>query len=221
VRPCGLVLVALVVLAVAGCGGGSKKKVADKPPDPGRALIDQLVAAAKRHDPDAIWARVTKATHGRLTKAEAASLVERELGPVLGGGCRTLVSQLVTERYGVVAVKTARAIVALPLRKEDGGLRADLGTQLHIESSGPTPGVHPPSIPHQVAVEVKGAGAGDATIVLYLDGETLYPQVYGSAESATVYANLSVPFPRALHTVIAFAATKSEAAATAWSFTIR
>jgi hypothetical protein len=203
------------VVLLAGCGGSKK------PDDPGRALLDQLVAAARKHDADAIWDRVTKATQGRLTKEQAASRVEQVLAPVLGRGYRTLVSQLVTNDYGVVSAKTGSAVVALALRKEDGGLRADLGAPLTIDISGPQPGVHPRSIPHQVAIELKGADAGDATVVLYLDGETLYPKVYGGGTSATVYADLSVPFPRARHTVLAFAATKNEATARAWSFVIR
>jgi hypothetical protein len=218
VRRLALVLGAVALLA--GCGGGSSKP--KQPDDPGRALLDQLVVAAKAHDTDAIWSHVTKATQGRLTKDQAAAEVERELRPVLGGGYRTLVSQLVTnDGYGVVAVKTKTAIAALALKKEDGGLRVDVGAPLTIDISGPQPGVHPQTIPHQVGVEVTGAGAGDGTVVLYLDGETLYPQIYGGGDSATVFANLNEDFPKARHTVLAFAATKSEATAKAWSFVIR
>ena len=207
-----VVLVACCLLA-AGCGGSKK------PSDPGRQAVDELVAAAKAHDAAAIWSHVTKATQQRLGKAETAALVERLLGPFAGGGYRTVVSQLVTERYGVVAISTSAAIAAIPLAKEHGDLHAELGTKLRIEPSGPQPKVHTEHVPPQVAVEIKG-GSGEPTAVLYLDGETLYPKTYGTGAAATVYANLDQDFAPGRHTVVAFVATPLAAAATAWAFTI-
>jgi hypothetical protein len=199
----------------AGCGGGGGKK------DAGRSAIDRLLEAAKAHDADAIWERLSDATRQRLGKAEAAALVERRLAPFTGGGYRVLVSQLVTERYGVVAISTPRAVVALPFEKEKGRLQAELGARLRIEPTGPLPKVYEERVVPQVAYELKDGSGGEPTAVLYLDGETLYPKVYGTARSATVYANLDGELARGRHTVVAFAATPSAATATAWAFTVR
>jgi hypothetical protein len=208
-----LLLLLVLALAAAGCGGGGKK-------DPGRDAIAHLVKAAKAHDADAIWSQVTPATQARLGKARTAALVERELAP-FGDGYHLLLSQLVTERYGIVAITTPHAVAALPFAKTKDGLRAELGTKLHIEPSGPLPKVHTEHVPAQVAYELKGGSGGEPTAVLYLDGETLYPKVYGSARAATVFATLDQDFKRGRHTVVAFVAAPTEAAATAWAFTIR
>ena len=210
----GLVLVLSVALLAAGCG--SKKSS-----DPGRDVMAELVAAVKAHDADAIWERVTKATQGRLGKARTVALVEKELAPFTRGSYRLLLSQLVTERFGLVAITTPKAIVALPFAKEDGRLRADLGAPLRVEPTGPRPGVHTEHVPHQVAVEVTGGPRVEPTAILYLDGDTLLATIYGTAASATVFSNLPQAFTKGRHTVIAFAATDFSAAATAWSFTVR
>jgi len=209
-----LALVAACALLAAGCGGSKK------PSDPGRAAIDELVAAVKARDTNAIWERVTPATQRRLGKTRTISLVEGLLRPFVGRSYRTIVSQLVTERYGFVAISTPRAIVAVPFAKEGHGLRAELGVPLHIEPSGPLPKVYTHRVAPQVAFEVTHASE-EPTVLLYLDGFTLLPKVYAAGSSATVYSTLPDAFKRGRHTVVAFAATPTGAAARAWAFTIR
>jgi hypothetical protein len=209
----GLLLLLVLALAVA-CGGS--KKAGDR----GREAIDELVAAAQARDVDAMWDNVTEATRRRLGKTQTAAVLERRLARFAGRSYRTVVSQLVTEEFGVVAISTPAAIVALPFAKDGKRLRAELGGALRVEPTGPRPGVHRERVIPQVAVEVKQA-SGEPTVALYLDGETLLPKVYSAGSSATVFSTLPGDFTRGRHTVVAFAATAETAAATAWSFTVR
>ena len=156
------------LLVLAGCGGGSRK-----PGDPGREAMDKLVSAAAQHDEDAVWELVTDATHGRLqTKARVFVLGESRLRPFVSGRYRTVVSQLIADQHGVVAIDNRRAVLAIAFRKVKGDLLAELGTALKAEPIGPLPKVYTNHVPQQIGVAVKG-GAGDANAVLWLEGETV------------------------------------------------
>jgi hypothetical protein len=215
VRRAALLLLAAVLLA--GCGGSKKSA------DPGRDAIDALVQAARQGDEGKLWSLVSDGTRARLkTKQAVAALVERKLKPFYKDDYRTVVSRLITNEYGVTAIANGRAIVAIPLRKTGSKLRAELGTRLRVDPTGPLPKVYSEPPPAQVAVEGKG-GFGELTAaIIWLDGGTRPDEhLAGDAAGATVFVNYPQQFRPGRHSVVALLATLNEAAATAWRFTVK
>jgi len=209
----------VVGLAAAGCGGTDRSDsgttATQAPPaDPGRDVARALVEAARADDASAVRDLLTERAAAR---PGAVARVLRELEP-FEGGFRVLVSERITERYGVVALLRREHAYAFPLRLDGEGWKVDVGGPASIEILGPRP--HRPELVAQIGVVVHGLGNA-GTAVLYVDGVTLDPRVAGDVRSFTVFANLAAPLTAGRHAAVAFGTRGDRAAARAWTFTAR
>ncbi len=71
----------------------------------------------------------------------------------------------------------------------------------------------------QIAAAVDGVG-GSGTAVMYLDGQTLTPEVRATASNSTMFANFDSGLDPGRHTVVVFATANRDASATSWAFTV-
>lgn len=211
-----LVGMAAASLSVAGCGGGGQgvpttAATSAKSADPGRETMRTLVAAARARDQAAV--EVLLSTRARRLPGEALRVL-REARPFTSG-YRVVVSEKITDHFGLVAVEHWPEALALSLRLEGDRWKVDTGQPLEIQVLGPLPGQR--TVVGQVAVELHGREEGGAAL-LYLDGVTLIDKVAWGPESATVFANLDSKLERGRHVAVAFATRGDHAAARAWTF---
>lgn len=178
--------------------------------------------ASGANDAGAIWSLLSSESRRRAGGSVAAFRTTRARGLVrtlgpFAPGYRVVVSQRITDRFGVVAIARGRRAYAVTLRLERGAWRVELPGRTSIEVLGPRPGSA--GAVFQVGVEVHGSGVGEA--VVYLDGATLDPRIATAPSSATVFANLAGRLPRGRHTATVFVALGNNATARAWAFTAR
>jgi hypothetical protein len=220
----------LLVLALAGCGGGGDNaqpttiRLQPAPADPGKAAIQAALAAAAAGKTDQLWTMLSKRSRQRLgptlsrfRTGAGADLVDR-LGSLRKE--KVIVSERITPEFGVVAVdgrrNGKRAVEAVPLRLEGTSWKLELGGPVEIRPIGPLPGKREPVVA-QIAATVTGPG-GTGTAVMYLDGHTENPKVAGTSANATLYANFEPALDPGRHTVVVFANDGQDAGATAWDF---
>jgi hypothetical protein len=183
-------------------------------------VADSLVRAAAANDTASIWQLLSSASRrhagGTLIAFDAgrAPAVVRALAPFTTGPYRVLVSERLTDAFGVDALERGSCAYAFPLALERGAWHLVLPGKISIPVLGPKPGSTGPVV--QVGAVVHGSGVGDA--VLYVDGETVEPHVATDATSATVFGNLPNALPRGRHSAVVFVALGNDAAARAWTF---
>jgi hypothetical protein len=227
-RPSNSLLLGLLALAVApiaaGCGGGtSAAPTATTPPpatkapaDPGRDAIEAFVGAARRGDAAAMWRMLSSSSRERVGPSltafrhDEAATLRRGLGSLRP--FKVIVSERITSEFGVVAIDDRRRVDAFALRLEGKRWRVELGSPVRIRPVGKPLAV-------QVAAAVEGPG-GPGTAVMYVDGQTVNPEVAGSTRSSTIYANLDPALGPGRHTLVVFASDGREASASAWAFTV-
>jgi hypothetical protein len=218
-----LALVVLLPLLAAACGGGGNSTSSTAAaPDPGAETMRALIAAAAKGDRAAIWSHLSAASQKRLgptypafARGPAAS-IEHTLRPFASLTGKPLVSERLTDQFGVVAVRKGTNALALALRKEGGAWKAEMQGPVNIDIGGPQPGSR--TIVGQIGVEVHAPGPPTVGF-LWVDGTTLNPNIYPGPTSATIYGNLAKPLPPGTHTAVAFAQEGRDATALAWTFT--
>jgi hypothetical protein len=238
-----LVPFALAALLLAGCGGGKSAEPtttndfppAPSPPttttsgDPGKDAIDAFVAAARAGRAEAIWSMLSVASKRRLGptlarfRARGATQLAEEVGSF--GRYKVIVSERITPEFGVVAIdgprilegKRVRDVYAAALRLEGESWKLELGGPVKVRAVGPDPGAHE-RIVGQIAAAVAGKGGG-GTAVVYVDGLTENPKVYGTPSNSTLVVNYEPALDRGRHTVVVFGAVGRDASATGWWFT--
>jgi hypothetical protein len=139
-----------------------------------------------------------------------------------------VVSERVTDVFGVVAIAGVRraegrreyGAYGAALRLEQRVWRLELFGPVHIRPIGPDPGAGEKTV-LQIASGISSRRGGAGTAVLWLDGVTLQPQVRGPSRSVTLFANLASPLARGRHNVVVFASGAKDAAAKAWTFSVR
>jgi len=238
-----LVPFALAALLLAGCGGGKSAEPtttndfppAPSPPttttsgDPGKDAIDAFVAAARAGRAEAIWSMLSVASKRRLGptlarfRARGATQLAEEVGSF--GRYKVIVSERITPEFGVVAIdgprivegRRVRDVYAAALRLEGESWKLELGGPVKVRAVGPDPGAHE-RIVGQIAAAVAGKGGG-GTAVVYVDGLTENPKVYGTPSNSTLVVNYEPALDRGRHTVVVFGAVGRDASATGWWFT--
>jgi len=230
---------ALLAALLAGCGGGgdaapptavvASPRVTTSSGDPGKDAIDAFVAAARAGRADALWSMLSTATKRRLgplarfRQREAVDLAER-LGSF--GRYDVIVSERITPEFGVVAIdgrrvvegRRERDVYATALRLEGSVWKVELRGPVHVRAVGPDPGARE-DVVAQVAAAVSGQG-GTGTAVVYVDGATETPKVYGTATNSTLVVNFQPALDPGRHTVVVFGTVGRQAAATGWWFTV-
>jgi hypothetical protein len=229
---------ALLAAVLAGCGGGAKETtsgVTPPPPlpttsgDPGKDAITALVAAAREGRADAMWSMLSSPTKRRLGplprfRAHAAKSLGEQLGSL--GRFTVIVSERITSEFGVVAIDGARVVAgrrqkdvyAAALRLEGSAWKFELGSPVHVRAIGPDPGAHE-DVVAQIAAAVSGEG-GVGSAVIYVDGLTENPKVYGTQRNSTLVVNYEPALDAGRHTVVVFGNVGSDASATAWWFRV-
>ena len=67
-----------------------------------------------------------------------------------------------------------------------------------------------------------GSGqGGSGSAVIYVDGITENPKIYGTASNSTLVVNYDQGLDRGRHTVVVFGNVGRQASAFAWSFTVK
>ena len=235
-----IVALALLASVLAGCGGGGGGKgttsavtlpAAPKTNsgDPGKDAIGALVAAAHDGRADAMWSLISSATKQRLGplarfRGHAARTLAEQLGSF--GRFRVIVSERITAEFGVVAIDGTRVVegrrekdvYAAALRLEGSAWKFELASRVRVRAIGPDPGAHE-DVVAQVAAAVSGEG-GVGSAVIYVDGLTENPVVYGTQRNSTLVVNYEPALDPGRHTVVVFGNVGRDASATAWWFTV-
>lgn len=213
-------------LALVACGGGSKKTTTTSttaaPADPGKIVVGRLLTAAGSDNRKALWNLLSKPSQKRLGPtyqdfaSGPAAIMERALKPFESEKLAPLISQSISQEFGIVAVRNGTKALAFPLRLEGGAWKVETPGPITFDILGPQPGSS--SAVAQVAVEVKSPGViGDA--VLYVDGKPVPVNLTPNQGDATAFANLSKALSPGAHIAVAFAIEGNLAGAEAWSFT--
>lgn len=238
-----VLLLALAAVLLGGCGGKSAQPTTtnDFPPapttspttttsgDPGRDAVDAFVGAARAGRADAMWSMLSAASRRRLGptlarfRAGGATRLAEDVGSF--GPYKVIVSERITPEFGVVAIdgtrvvegKRVRDVYAAALRLEGEQWKLELGGPVKVRAVGPDPGAHE-RVVAQIAAAVAGKGGG-GTAVVYVDGLTENPKVYGTASNSTLVVNYEPALDRGRHTVVVFSAVGRDASATGWWFT--
>lgn len=207
-----LALIALAVACLAGCGSS------DEPADPGRETLGAFLHAASEGNTTLMRGLLSLPSSGRTRDAQLSRLAARLRA--LAGRYTVIVSERITDDFGVAAVVGPSGAYAAALRREGDSWRLELNGPLNVIPLGPDPGSRD-LVVQQIAVEVNGgSGGGDA--LLYLDGLVI-PQtkVFSAASSFTAFANLPARVVAGRHSVVAFAHRGGNATANAWTFSVR
>jgi hypothetical protein len=227
-----LLVLSMATALASGCGGGgddgsqSASSTSAQPADYGRDAATRLLRAARTHDRLALWGLLSMPSRRRLGptfeefRRTGAPKAERTVRDFLGG-FRTVVSERITGRFGLVAIASAsgKNVLAMPLRREHGTWKLELGSgPVGIRILGPD--IESVGHVRQIAFEVRRAPEG-ATAVLYADGLTVPSREAVARGTATVYANLTDALPPGRHNAVAFATAGDAAAAKAWTFVSR
>jgi hypothetical protein len=244
-KPSNRLLLSLVGIALlAGCGGGKGAQPTttnDYPPappppttttsgDPGKDAIDAFVAAAHAGKADAMWSMLSTATRrrwgppARFRNGTAIELAEG-VGSFGNGAYKVIVSERITPEFGVVAIdgsrlaegRREREVYAAALRLEGEQWKLELGGPVRVRAVGPDPGARE-RVVAQIAAAVSGKDGG-GTAVVYVDGLTENPKVYGTPSNSTLVVNYEPALDRGRHTVVVFGAVGRDASATGWWFT--
>jgi hypothetical protein len=216
-----LPLVALLALTLAGCGG-DETPTAATPPDPGREVMQALVAAAAANDAETTWELLSQPSRRRAGptfrgfEQNAFPELRRTLAPFAKAPLPVEVSENIDGEFGLVALSRGASAYAVPLRREGEFWRVELPGPVRIDVLGPPPGSRGKFV-QQIGVEKHGPG-GAGVALLYLDGVTLDSRIASSANSATIFANFASPLKPGRHTAVAFTSAGGNAAARAWTF---
>jgi hypothetical protein len=206
-----LLVWAVAVAMLAGCGGD------EAPPDPGRDTIDAVIHAAGERNEKAVRALLSPATQRRLGDAGTARLTRR-LAP-FARGYGVLVSERITDDFGLVAVIGRPGAFGAALRATGDGWRVELAGPVRVTPLGPDPGARERRV-RQIAAAIEG-GSGTGAALLYLDGAPLpTAKVYRFADKLSVVANLATTVPPGRHSVVAFANRGANATGIAWTFRV-
>ena len=187
-----LLLSVLVTLALVSCGGG--KKTATKPRDPNAVAKSFLTAAAT----------------GKFGPA-----LKRRFAP-FAGGYSTIVSERITDQFGLIAIKHGRAADAIVMHLSGALWTVDFKSPIIVEPLGPKPGSRTQVV--QVAAELRRLKGKAEAAVIYLDGTPLESKLARTGSHATLFANLLTPLAPGLHNAAVFATDGLTATARAWTF---
>src|SRR5919106_3939956 len=218
---------AVGVFLLAGCAGGGGEDTETRPPAqpasepleellleveqtrPGVVLRD-FVRAAARRDERRMWQRLSAPTRRRLGptldrfRGDAAQALELELTS-LGRRQELILSQTITSRFAVAAVRNGSEADAAALRLEGGLWRVELGSPIRIEPLRPKPGERV-SRRTQLAAEVQ-AGTPLVEAGLWLDGIAFPSRGGGQTPSELTMFGETRALARGPHSVVAFAST--------------
>lgn len=215
---------ALASLVLALLTAGS---TAAATPDTAERLraVDRLVRAAAANDEPAMWAALSRVSRRRLGptladfRRRGARGVRSSLAPFVE--CRVIANAAVDPGLGVVAVAWRGEALAVPVRRERGMWTVEIVPVFTVEAVRPLPAERVLRRT-QLAAEIVAPRAIDGA-AMWLDGLPFEARQYWSRDGKrmSMWGEAPQPLAHGRHTVIAFASAGIEAAANAWSFTVR
>ena len=184
--------------------------------------------AAAANDEPGMWAALSRPSRRRLGptltdfRKRGARGVRSSLAPFVRGFPRVIVNAAVGRGLGVIAVagRSEYGAFAAPIRLERGAWRVEIDPAITIEAVRPLPEERVQRRTQLFAEAVAPAridGSG-----MWFDGVPFGARTYWSRDGThvSVWGEAPQPLARGGHTVVAFATARSEAAASAWVFTV-
>jgi hypothetical protein len=194
----------------------------------------ELVRAAGEDDEPRMWAALTRSSHRLLGPTLAdfrgggARGLRASLAPFDRGSFRVVVNAGIDLELGVVAIAGRRAFAgrsaygafAAPLRLERGEWKVQIDPSLTIEAVRPLDAERVQERT-QLFAEVAAPGRIDEA-GMWFDGWPFSARGYTSKDRKhmSIWGEAPQPLGKGRHTVVAFAASGTDAAATAWAFTV-
>lgn len=222
-RSLGFSVVAMLVL---GTGASAS-------PVPEDALrlraVESLLSAAERNDEPAMWRALSPISRKRLGptladfRRRGARGVRDGIAPFVRSRYRVVVNVDFTwdHSLGVVAIAggSEHGAFAVPVRREHGVWKVEIDPAFTVEAVRPLPGDRVLRRT-QLAAEVAAPHMIDGAI-MWFDGFAFNARQYWSRDQKhmSIWGEAPQPLRRGRHVVVAFASTRTEASANAWTFT--
>ena len=222
-------LVPLVL--VMALGAGSTSAATPDSLERVRAL-ERLFGAVRADDEPAMWSTLSRMSRLRLGptladfRARGARGVHDGVAPYVRGGHRIVLNVGFTwdRNLGLVAISggSEHGAYAVPVRREQRTWKVEIDPAVTVEAVRPLPGdrvLRRTQLFAEIAALQMLDGAS-----MWLDGYPfLEARQYWSRDQKhmSIWGEAPQPLRAGRHTVVAFAGTRREAAANAWTFTVR
>jgi hypothetical protein len=224
----GVLLLPVVLLVLLGAGS-TPAATADEAQRLG--VLERLLSAARANDEPAMWGTLSRISRQRLgpTLADFRSRgvrgVRDGVAPFFGSPYRVILNVGFpwNRNLGLVAVSggSERGAFAVPVRRELGAWKVEINPAFTVEAVRPLP-FDRVLRRTQLFAEITAPGLIDGGS-MWFDGIPFDARQYWSKDQKhmSVWGEAPQPLRAGRHTVVAFAATRREAAANAWTFTVR
>jgi hypothetical protein len=188
--------------------------------------LHRLVWAAGANDEPAMWTMLSRVSRRRLGPT-LADFRRRGARGVRAGvlpfarGYRVVLNTDVDRGLAVVCVAKQNDAFAVPMRRERGVWKVEIVPVFTVEAVRPLPGERVLRRT-QLAAEVLAPGRINGA-AMWLDGRFFDARLYWSPDRKhmSVWGEAPQPLANGRHTVVAYASAGPEAAANAWTFTVR
>ncbi len=222
------VLVPLVLVMALSAGSTSAATPDSLERD--RAL-ERLFEAVRAGDEPAMWSTLSRMSRHRLGptladfRIRGARGVHDGVAPYVRGPYRTIVNVGFTwnRNLGLVAISggSSNGAFAVPVRREQGTWKVEINPAVTVEAVRPLPGdrvLRRTQLFAEIAALQMLDGAS-----MWFDGFPFDARQYWSRDQKhmSIWGEAPQPLRAGRHTVVAFAGTRREAAANAWTFTVR
>jgi hypothetical protein len=179
-------------------------------------VLRSFAAASGRADAAAMWKLLSPSSQRRLGPYARF----RGHAPRIPRG-RVVVDTVVDTEWGVAALGSARGSYAAALRRVAGAWRLELGAPIRLTAIGNNEVGQVARAPAQLAAGIRSSAAvGKAG--MWIDGLGFEIAGGGTSDSnITIYGAPPRPVARGRHVLVAFATAGDDAAARAWTFTVR
>jgi hypothetical protein len=171
-----------------------------------------------------MWARLSRVSRRRLGptladfRRRGARGVRASVAPFVDGSYRVAVNAALGRRLGVVAIVSGGDAFGTPVRREGSVWKVELNPAFTIEAVRPLPRERV-FRRTQLAAEVV-APRPIAASAMWFDGVPFEARTYWSRDGRrmSMWDEAPQPLRPGRHVVVAFASTRTEATASAWTF---
>ena len=217
------------VLVVA-LGAGSTSAASPESLERARAL-ERLFEAVRAGDESAMWSTLSRMSRLRLGprlvdfRSRGARGVHDGVAPYVRSPYRTILNVDFSwnRNLGLVAISggSEQGAFAVPVRRERGTWKVEINPAVTVEAVRPLPGERVLKRT-QLFAEIAAVQMLDGAI-MWFDGYPFDARAYWSRDQKhmSIWGEAPQPLRTGRHTVVAFAGTRQEAAANAWTFTVR
>ena len=221
-----------MLAALATVLGVGSTSAAPPTPDEHVRALERLLQAAAKDDEAAMWSALSGVSQRRLGptltdfRMRGARGVRDSVAPFVHSSYRVIVSLDFSwdRSLGLVAISggSEHGAFAVPVRRERGVWKVEIDPSFTVEAVRPLPGDRVLRRT-QLFAEIAAPHMIDGTS-MWLDGLSfINARQYWSKDQKhmSIWGEAPQPLRAGRHTVVAFSATRREAAANAWTFTVR